>query len=553
MTFDAQTRLSLIHGILSEPGEDAPRLVYADWLEEQGDPLGEVVRLQVEMRRPWASRACLDRLCRRERELLAGLGLGPVLSSRQLGEAQYGGLPLGWCFGVVDGVPLLCITSRSPAEPLDLPPPEWVERMGWFTVRLGFYDSYESRWEVDVEMLRRLFDWPLADRCIGLDIGEVARVYGDCDGLLAAWRGAARLLRLGGFHSGVLASPSLAGLVAVELREEYQLGEAATAALAALPGLRRLRVSRSSFKAGALAALARLSGLRALDLSENASVGDRDALTLAEGALHELTDLHLERSRISDRGALALVRSPNLPRLRRLNLAQTNVGARTVEELCRTDRLLRCGALQLHGYRKEDGMLAAVARSPNAAHLRLLTASGCTDAAALELARSPYLEGLVNLFLAGGQIGPEGAEALTSGSLLHLEELTLQSNPIGDRGALALARFVQSKGCPTLTLWHTGVTVEGITTLIRSGCLAGLNGLLLDENPIGDTGVAALAGCRDLASLRELWLDDVGLTDEGARALLASPYLPAELTLFVNGNAIGQETEAALRQRFRGH
>jgi len=35
--------------ILDDPGSDAPRLVYSDWLEEQGDPRGEFIRVQCEL------------------------------------------------------------------------------------------------------------------------------------------------------------------------------------------------------------------------------------------------------------------------------------------------------------------------------------------------------------------------------------------------------------------------------------------------------------------------------------------------------------------------
>jgi uncharacterized protein (TIGR02996 family) len=37
--------------ILENPDDDAPRLVYADWLEERGDPRGEFIRLQCELAR----------------------------------------------------------------------------------------------------------------------------------------------------------------------------------------------------------------------------------------------------------------------------------------------------------------------------------------------------------------------------------------------------------------------------------------------------------------------------------------------------------------------
>jgi carbon storage regulator CsrA len=37
---------ALLQAILADPDDDAPRLIYADWLEEQGDPRGEFIRVQ---------------------------------------------------------------------------------------------------------------------------------------------------------------------------------------------------------------------------------------------------------------------------------------------------------------------------------------------------------------------------------------------------------------------------------------------------------------------------------------------------------------------------
>ncbi len=39
----------LRQAILERPGDDTPRLIYADWLEEQGDPRAEFVRIQCEI------------------------------------------------------------------------------------------------------------------------------------------------------------------------------------------------------------------------------------------------------------------------------------------------------------------------------------------------------------------------------------------------------------------------------------------------------------------------------------------------------------------------
>lgn len=47
---------ALLAGILAEPGCDTRRLVYADWLEENGEQeRAEFIRLQIEMAKPDAS------------------------------------------------------------------------------------------------------------------------------------------------------------------------------------------------------------------------------------------------------------------------------------------------------------------------------------------------------------------------------------------------------------------------------------------------------------------------------------------------------------------
>lgn len=44
--------------VLANPGDEATRLVYADWLEEQGDPRGEILRLDAALvRLPGADKA----------------------------------------------------------------------------------------------------------------------------------------------------------------------------------------------------------------------------------------------------------------------------------------------------------------------------------------------------------------------------------------------------------------------------------------------------------------------------------------------------------------
>jgi uncharacterized protein (TIGR02996 family) len=47
------TDADLVQGVLDSPEDDAPRLVYADWLEDRGDPdslaRAEFIRVQIEL------------------------------------------------------------------------------------------------------------------------------------------------------------------------------------------------------------------------------------------------------------------------------------------------------------------------------------------------------------------------------------------------------------------------------------------------------------------------------------------------------------------------
>src|SRR5438477_5170948 len=56
--------------VLDRPDDDAPRLVYADWLEERGDPRGEFIRVQCELARLPADDPRRPELEGREKALL---------------------------------------------------------------------------------------------------------------------------------------------------------------------------------------------------------------------------------------------------------------------------------------------------------------------------------------------------------------------------------------------------------------------------------------------------------------------------------------------------
>jgi uncharacterized protein (TIGR02996 family) len=60
-----------LEDILEHPQEDEPRLRYADWLVERGDPLGEFIRIQCQLARLPVNHVSVLQLEKRERALLA--------------------------------------------------------------------------------------------------------------------------------------------------------------------------------------------------------------------------------------------------------------------------------------------------------------------------------------------------------------------------------------------------------------------------------------------------------------------------------------------------
>lgn len=68
------SRDAFLNEIIAHPSEDAPRLVFADWLEEHGDPRGEFIRVQCQLAGIEPDDPLLDKLSDRESSLLTQFG-----------------------------------------------------------------------------------------------------------------------------------------------------------------------------------------------------------------------------------------------------------------------------------------------------------------------------------------------------------------------------------------------------------------------------------------------------------------------------------------------
>jgi uncharacterized protein (TIGR02996 family) len=127
----------------------------------------------------------------------------------------------------------------------------------------------------------------------------------------------------------------------------------------------------------------------------------------------------------------------------------------------------------------------------------------CRDA----LAASPLIEGLTDLDLSKGHVGPEGVEALAATTRpTRLETLDLTECPVGDRGVVALAASPVAAMLRRLRLSLTDVGPVGAAALVSSPRLAGLEELALTAGPLGDEAASALLRSPHLARLRVLWI-----------------------------------------------
>ncbi len=385
---------ALLEAIRAEPEDDDARLVYADWLEEQGqDERAELVRVQLAIERDGPS----EPLLARERDLLTRRGdewLGPGVGYLHFGRSAPAVRYLRFDRGMAVACwETLAAFEAGTAQLAELGDPPWVAER-W--LRLGSERFEEAAFAAFVQSpgFGRLtrFYWGGIRAQSG---GQVWR-YGATAGMaldLAASPQAANLRRLwlinadlGVIGARALAEPRHLGrlrLLNLRLSLLTPDGVAALAHSTALTGLTALSfewgVAEEEEAIRALAAPRGLSRLEALNLSQN-RVGDarlrrllaapwagqlkelrlannliRDSGALAIAACAKLSGLrvlHLAGNQFGDEGAVALLESPHLRGLRELSVGGGRRMTRAVRE--RAQRRYEAGMLPRRYYRAPD-------------------------------------------------------------------------------------------------------------------------------------------------------------------------------------------------------
>jgi uncharacterized protein (TIGR02996 family) len=506
---------AFLDDVAAHPEEDGPRLVYADWLEDNGQPhRADLIRVQCRLARmdecdperlPLEQREA-DLLCVHEKEWASGLPAW-ALENR---HAFRRGFPDRISITATDL--LKRGESLFAAAPItDLQIRNLLERMPQVAAyqllaRLTALDFYQHT--PSTPDLRALGASPHLGALRALRLPALSFEQAQA---LASWPALPRLsrLELGPREAGALETLAGSGrLASLRRLQLVQLDVAHApsslpALAAAAPGLTYLEVSNHALTPDLLAVLADLPALTSLR-----ATGRDGADALADAAVTErLTSLDLSWPPLSSQGVARLA-GRQLTRLRRLSLIGTSLRYEGAARLAVAplDALAR---LDLYSAGINAQAVRQLAASPRLAGLRwlCLNSNPLEDEGAVALAGSPHLTGLLSLDLRFCRIGPPGAAALAaSPNLARLRFLDLTRNPLGPEGVLALA------GSP-----HLGE--------LRVLVLAGINA--------GEEGARALARSRTLTNLRRLDLSGCALAANAAVAReFADPsHLPNLLSL----------------------
>jgi uncharacterized protein (TIGR02996 family) len=296
-------REALLAAVCEHPDDDTPRLVFADWLDEHGEPdRAEFIRVQVELARGAGEREA--ELNAREQALLGECGEHWLEPVRPFATPNFA--PKWWEFGrgfvervVVDG----------------------EDGGGFFAAAPDLFRQFPLRalWFTELQDYEPISRWP--------GLGRVPELFLE-GSILCSIEGVGELFR----------SPDAAGLRALHLNgydDNGHLDLAAVQELAgptALGGLRHLDLyfNWSAWQGDppdwvhALVGAELLPQLDRLDLAGTWMRGDGVEIVAGSPRVAGLTHLDLSSNEIGERGARALIDSPHLGRLRVLDLRETD-------------------------------------------------------------------------------------------------------------------------------------------------------------------------------------------------------------------------------------
>ena len=466
-------RAALLRAIIAHPDEDTPRLVYADWLDENGNTnRAACIRAQIERERVAESDTATATVCAHlKRESDPGLDrvawpgeVGAEVAARRDAKRRFKLSARGEGVPRVAGV-RFCDDVRGFFDGLSV----------WDTAAfLRHADAVFRAAPVTSIVLGSLNEEQAVEFAASPHFAQIRELY-----LERVEPGAIEVLGRAKAAAGVRElwlDPAPAGGALFEALARGTWG-----------GLEKLNACNFDDEADApteeqvVATLTRppFRNLRALALWGD-TLGN-DAAQVFAGRLPELRYLDLTLNRITGAGGAALAASKSLRHLRHLELGSCDMedGETAMAALINTKNLPNLAVLDLGGNFADLNarVLARPGRGPTLRVLRL-DSTRPTPAGLEALAKCPAVRGVWRLKLGAARLSDDHFERfLAHATFEQLTALDLHRNDLGPRSAKALAAW------------------PGATSL---------QWLDLSGNPVGDSGARAFAASPHLSGLKYL-------------------------------------------------
>jgi uncharacterized protein (TIGR02996 family) len=537
---------ALLRAIVRHPDEDTPRLMYADWLEENDRAEeAEFLRVQCRLAAAEPSNPDYPELVDREEELRLWLmahipGPRPTFPG---GLAVEGGSH--WWWKTYRGFP-----RYLGFDGYERPGVKAMRGLGAALARA--FDALPTRWLVvtyiSVPQLAALVKQPALGQLTQLTLHVVTSGGGNRAITGDEADEAARLLAKCRYLKG-LRGLSLA----------FGVGDAGCEALADAPwnDLEWFSPICYRFTPAGLDALAGAGWFRRLrELVLDDGLSDLAFPALARlPAFPNLHTLDLSKNGFSEDGWEAFATTRAFPALARLDLSEGDMSGARIDALAAAGRFeLRVLNLRATGCRA-GGTGAAVARAPWAKALRVLDLSGNSldPADARAIAACKKFRDLRHLDLSHNTLSPTALSALAgNASLRGLRSLKLAGWPQHNHRLTPahFDRFLAQLDLPELR--HLDLSGRQIgpkaARRLADAKFASLTRLGLRSCKLTDAALWALLESPVLANLIQLELDGNRLTD-GPELLADRGVLPRLASCTLGGNAIPAAVTRKLRRR----
>lgn len=459
---------ALLRDVVDSPEDDAPLLRYADWLEQQGSPQGEFIRVDCQLE-----------------HMAEDDPTRPPLDARwsELYEAHAEAIV-------------------SPLKKVRLMPVLAGQNYPALSLKRGVLGRvYVEKPRVFPKRMAELFALaPLIDELIldfdGMPLVEIVACPEMAQVRSLEIRGSFR----GDTEEAVKAlaqSLTTAGLRELTL-SHHEIGPEGALQLAKAafrPKLRRLVLTGERIGTEGLSAILAADDfecLRALDLSDNDLDGDAVEKLARCRSLRTLEELNLHDNRDAAYGLPALAEATFAESLRVLDVSKMDPHPEDVIAFMR-------------------GRFA---------HLESLDISSSQiDRSGFDrLADTDWIQGLRELSLHYNNLDASSAERLAAIPFTRLAKMTLYNNALGDAGMEALAASAHFAALEELDLRTCSIGVRGAQALAKSRAFPKLKRLLLSDNDIGFGGAAALAKAKNFA-LESLWVETASVGVKGKKLL----------------------------------